>query len=70
MKRLTLLVATAIICISATAQEKKDTIRIGGMIIVKDGQCKDGKSKWVHMSSNNSPRKNQTLSTNWWILDL
>jgi hypothetical protein len=70
MKRLTLFVATAIICISATAQEKKDTIRIGGMIIVKDGKGKDGKSKGVHMSRNNNPRKNQNISTNWWILDL
>jgi Outer membrane protein beta-barrel domain len=70
MKRLTLLLATAIICLSATAQEeKKDTIRIGGMIIVKDGK-KNGKNKDFKVTKNNSPKKRSNISTNWWILDL
>lgn len=44
MKRPTLLLATAIICISATAQEKRYH-RIGGMIIVKDGKGKRWKKQ-------------------------
>ncbi|HMK05453.1 MAG TPA: outer membrane beta-barrel protein [Ferruginibacter sp.] len=73
MKRLTLLLATAIICLSVTAQEdkkeKKDTIRIGGMIIVKDGR-KNGKNKDVKVTKDHSPKKRSNISTNWWILDL
>ena len=44
MKKLILLLATATICLNLTAQDMpekkdgdKDTIRIGGMIIVKKG---------------------------------
>lgn len=70
MKRLTLLLAAAIICLSAAAQEKKDTIRIGGMVIVKEGKNKDGKSRGVHMSRNHEPKINRNISTNWWVLDL
>lgn len=70
MKRLTLLLATAIICLTATAQEKKDTIRIGGMVIVKEGKNKNGKSKGIHMSRNHEPKIKRNISTNWWVLDL
>lgn len=66
MKRLTLLLATAIICLSVKAQEKKDTIRIGGMVIVKEGK-KNGKDK---VYRDHSPRKKRNISTNWWIVDL
>jgi len=74
MKRLTLLLATAIICLSVTAQEekkdqKKDTIRIGGMIIVKDGK-KSNKNKDVKVIRDHSPKKRSNISTNWGILDL
>ena len=77
MKRLTLLLATAIICLTVSAQDEsgksnqgKDTIRIGGMIIVKEGKNKNGKSKGIHMSRNHEPKKNRNVSTNWWVLDL
>jgi hypothetical protein len=73
MKKLTLLLATAIICLSSTAQdeksktnETKDTIRIGGMIIVKKGKPGD-----VNISMGNKKHhKNKNISTNWWIVDL
>jgi len=69
MKRLTLLLAAAIICLSVTAQEKnkKDTIRIGGMIIVKDGRA--GSKNKKH-KENDPPKKPSRVSTNWGILDL
>ena len=77
MKRLTLLLATAIICLTVSAQDeagktdqKKDTIRIGGMIIVKEGKNKDGKNKGIHMSRNHEPKIKRNISTNWWVLDL
>jgi len=70
MKRLTLLLATAIICLSVTAQEKnkKDTIRIGGMIIVKDGRASSKNKK--ERKENDPPKKPSRVSTNWGILDL
>lgn len=70
MKRLTLLLATAIICLSATAQEKKDTIRIGGMIIVKDGKHKENKEKKYKENRDYKPEKRRNISTNWGVLDL
>ena len=73
MKKLTLLVATAIICLTSTAQDEKentnktkDTIRIGGMIIVKKGKPGD-----VNISIGNKKHlKNKNVSTNWGIIDL
>src|SRR4249920_190906 len=78
MKRLTLLLAMAIICLTASAQEKtdttkgpvKDTIRVGGMIIVKEGKNKNGKDKVVKVEKDHSHHKPRNLSTNWGILDL
>jgi hypothetical protein len=73
MKRLTLLLAMAIICLTAmtvSAQEKKDTIRIGGMIIVKEGKTNGGKEKSIKMNRDHSPKKLRNVSTNWGILDL
>ncbi len=78
MKQLITLLAAAIICNAATAQSdttknsKSDTIRIGGMIIVKKG--KDGskdKSVDITMGRKNPEKKrNSNVSTNWWIVDL
>ncbi len=77
MKRLTLLLATAIICLTVSAQDdsvktkqEKDTIRIGGMIIVKQGKNGNGKTKDFTMGRDHAPRKNRNISTNWFILDL
>ena len=73
MKRLTLLLATAIICSTVSAQnedekKQKDTIHIGGMIIVKQGKNKNGKE--ITIGKDHKPRKRSNISTNWWILDL
>jgi hypothetical protein len=73
MKRLTLLVATAIICLSASAQNedpkaaKTDTIRIGGMVIVKNGDNKKGLH--INVGGHNN-RKRSKISTNWFVVDL
>lgn len=74
MKRLTLLVATAIICATATAQNedpknpKTDTIRIGGMVIVKNGDNKKGLH--INVGGHNNNRKRSKISTNWFVVDL
>ncbi|HMU10601.1 MAG TPA: outer membrane beta-barrel protein [Ferruginibacter sp.] len=73
MKRLTLLLAMATICLTVltvSAQEKKDTIRIGGMIIVKEGKTNGGGDRSVKMKRDHSPKKLRNVSTNWGILDL
>jgi len=72
MKKLILLLATAAICLNLSAQdepEKKegDTIRVGGMIIVKKGK-KDG---GVSITSGDKvKRKHRNISTNWGVVDL
>jgi hypothetical protein len=75
MKQLILLLATAIICLNSTAQdvpekkdEKKDTIRVGGMIIVKKGKKSGDVS--VKIGTDNGKKKRKNISTNWWIVDL
>lgn len=75
MKQLITFLAAAIICSTATAQtdstttKKSDTIRIGGIIIVKNGK----KDKDVNITMGRKDRtkkKNPNVSTNWWIVDL
>lgn len=75
MKKLILLLATATICLNLTAQEEpgkkdgdKDTIRVGGMIIVKKGK-KSGDTS-VKISSDKAKKKKRNISTNWGIVDL
>ena len=77
MKQLITFLAAAIICLSATAQtdstatKKSDTIRIGGIIIVKNGKNKNDKAVNITMGRKDSEkRKNANVSTNWWIVDL
>jgi hypothetical protein len=72
MKKLILLLATAAICLNLTAQnepEKKegDTIRVGGMIIVKKGK-NDGSVTIT--SGDKVKRKHKNISTNWGVVDL
>lgn len=70
MKKLSLLLAMAIICSAVSAQEtpEKDTIKVGGMIIVKKGK-KGNRDVDVNVGGN-PKRKKSNVSTNWWILDL
>ncbi len=83
MKRLTLLVATVIFCLHASAQKdttvtgnKSDTIHIGGITIIKKGWI-NKKNRERHndatikMSRKEQERKQQfNVSTNWWVFDL
>ena len=75
MKKLILLLAMAIICLQVSAQEdsvktkqNKDTIRIGGMVIVKKGKNNGNVS--VKIGSDKGKKKKRNISTNWWIVDL
>ena len=75
MKKLILLLAMAIICLQVSAQEdsvktkqNKDTIRIGGMVIVKKGKNNGNVS--VKIGSDKDKKKKRNISTNWWIVDL
>jgi len=71
MKRLTLLLASALFCLTVSAQKEKDTIRIGGMIIVKEGKSNGGSGdKGVKVTRDHSPKKLRNVSTNWGIIDL
>ena len=49
--------------------QKTDTIKVGGMIIIKNGKDDDGKKK-SKISISNRRKKNANISTNWWIVDL
>lgn len=67
MKKLAILVATVIICSAASAQEKekKDTIRIGNMVIIKNGDQK----KSIRVNRNRTHRK-RNINTSWGVVDL
>src|SRR5215207_1900496 len=53
-----------------TAAEKADTIRIGGMVIIKkSGKNNEGKDN-TEVVINRTKRKPSNVSTNWWIVDL
>jgi hypothetical protein len=54
-----------------TIAEKADTIRIGGMVIIKKAGKDDGdKDHKSVVISNRRKKKPSNLSTNWWIVDL
>lgn len=74
MKRLTVWVAAGLICATASAQDeagktstKSDTIRIGGMVIVKKG---DKKVKEISMGNGPVPSRNKKVTTNWGVVDI
>jgi hypothetical protein len=73
MKKLILLLATAAICLNLTAQEqpekKGDTIRVGGIIIVKKGK-KEGGVSIKKKGDEDGKKKKRNISTNWGIVDL
>ena len=55
----------------STKKEGADTIKIGGMIIIRDGKNKDKDNKDRNVTiSNRNKKRNSNLSTNWWIVDL
>src|SRR5689334_815473 len=52
-----------------TTAAKSDTIRVGGMIIIKRPNKNGGDSKEVIISTHRR-NKLSNVSTNWWIVDL
>ena len=77
MKKLILLLALGAFCLNASAQEdtiktkQKDTIRVGGIIIVKKGKGNTDDKVTVKIGGDDDkPKKKSKISTNWWILDL
>jgi len=77
MKKITLLLATALFYLNSTAQDstevatqKKDTIRIGNIIIVKKGKKETGSDSSVSVSFGRKQKYNSKVSTNWFVLDL
>jgi len=76
MKRLVLAMIAlsgAMTCLAqdSTGRAKADTIRVGGMIIIKNGKDDDGNKKDRNITiSNHHKRKSSNISTNWWIVDL
>ena len=54
-----------------TTTTKTDTIRVGGMIIIKKkGKDKDSNDSTDVVISNRRKRRNPNIATNWWIVDL
>lgn len=54
-----------------TAKDRADTIRIGGMVIIKNGKADDSSRRNKNITiSNRRKRKSSNLSTNWWIVDI
>jgi hypothetical protein len=76
MKKLLLAIIAlsgAIACFAqdSAGTERVDTIRVGGMIIIKKkGKDEDGKKDNQIVISNHKKRKTSNVSTNWWIVDL
>ena len=77
MKKLILLLATTAFCLNVWAQEDsvkikqdKDTIRVGGMIIIKKGKGNNDGVVSVNIGGDNVKKKRLNVTTNWWILDL
>jgi hypothetical protein len=53
-----------------TSKEKADTIKIGGMVIIRKGNKSDTTKNRDITISNRQKRKSSNVSTNWWIVDL
>jgi hypothetical protein len=54
----------------STAKERTDTIKVGGMIIIKTpGKNDDGKGD-TQVTINRNRRTSSKVNTNWWIVDL
>jgi len=72
MKKLLLAVfalgaALSVLAQDSTSTEKSDTIRVGGMVIIK----KPGEGKHSEVTiSNHRHKKPSNISTNWWIVDI
>ncbi len=68
MKRISIVVAVLCFTIMGSAQEKADTVKVGGMIIIrKHGNEGESKEYKIPKRKYNKP---SNLRTNWWIADL
>lgn len=58
--------------VDSTKQQKPDTIKIGGMVIIREPGSKEEDTKKHRSIQINTRRKSKdsNVSTNWWILDL
>jgi hypothetical protein len=78
MKRMLLAVIASGIAMCSSAQTdstkngKADTIRVGGMIIIREDNDSTDKKKVISISNKNKwrHRPQSNVSTNWWIVDL
>lgn len=74
MKRILLAIIASGITMSGFSQdstktEQPDTIKIGGMVIIKKGDKSDTTKNRIVISNRNRNR-NANIQTNWWIVDL
>src|SRR5688500_6749419 len=76
MKRITFILTATLFCITTFAQpdtskvpSTADTIRIGGMVIIKKGDRDDGR-KHTKITIGNKKKKHSNISTTHWIVDL
>ena len=79
MKQLFTLMAMAMLCTAANAQndttitapKESDTIRIGNMVIIKKGGGNESRNRHVYIDvERKQRRKPANISTNWGIVDL
>ncbi len=75
MKRILLaIIASGIFMTSfsqdSTGKDHADTIKIGGMIIIKNGDKNDTANNRRITISNRNRNRNQNVQTNWWIVDV
>jgi hypothetical protein len=78
MKRTIVLLAGLCVALSGLAQtdttttpaEKTDTIRIGGITIIKNGKGNRSESREVRVNRRRSSYRPSNVSTNWGIVDL
>ncbi|HEX2535081.1 MAG TPA: hypothetical protein VHK69_15155, partial [Chitinophagaceae bacterium] len=57
-----------------TSEQQADTIRVGGVVIVRKGGKDDNDSstrnRAFSITSDRKKKRNDNVSTNWWIVDL
>ncbi len=76
MNRILLAIIASAITMSSYAQvdsteaQKADTIRVGGMIIIKKQGKDEKENKEITISNRSRHRSNSNVSTNWGIVDL
>ncbi len=76
MNRILLAIIASAITMSSYAQvdsteaQKADTIRVGGMIIIKKQGKDEKENKEITISNRSRHRNNSNVSTNWGIVDL